>query len=78
MFLGEEITRKRIKRVRFLGHHCEDNDSYDYKPTGFYFAVTESDPSCENTVCDITSNKKIETCEFYSIIHDNIIYFKEI
>ena len=28
----------------------------------FYLTVRESDSSCENTVCNITLNKQIETC----------------
>jgi hypothetical protein len=63
------------KRVWFLRHRCEDNGSYDYKPTDFCLAVTESDSSFENFVCDITSYKQTETCEFYNMNGKSIIDF---
>ena len=38
-------------------------------------AVTESDSLYENSVCDITSKKQIETGEFYNMNHISIINF---
>jgi hypothetical protein len=49
------------KIILFLLHRCEDNDYYDYKLRDFYLAVIECDSSLEDTVCDIASNKPIET-----------------
>ena len=63
------------KRVWFLRHRCEDTGYFDYKPTDFYLAVTESDSSYENFVCDIASNKQIETREFYNMNQNSIIDF---
>jgi hypothetical protein len=58
-----------------LCYSCEDTGYYDCKPTGFYLAVTESDSSYENFVCDIASNKQIETREFYHMNQSSIIDF---
>ena len=74
----EEETGQRFnfwnnKRIWFLRHRCEDNGCYDYKPTDFYLAVTECDSTLEDTVCEIASNKQIETCEFYRMNENSII-----
>jgi len=53
-----------IIRVWFLWHHCQDIEYYDFKPTDFCLAVTETDSSYENFVCAIASHKQIETSEF--------------
>ena len=42
-----------------------------YKPTNFYLAVTGSNSSYENIVCEIASNKQVETCEFHSMNQEN-------
>ena len=44
-----------------------------YKLTDFYLVVTESDPSYEDFVCNIASNKQIERSEFYNINQNSII-----
>ena len=36
-------------------------------------SVTECDSPLEDTVCDIASNKQIETCEFYKMNENSII-----
>ena len=41
----------------------------------FYLAITESDSSYEKCVCDVASNKQIETSAFYSRNKKNIIDF---
>ena len=41
----------------------------------FYLTVIESDGSYENIVYDFTSNKQIETPEFYNMNQNNIIDF---
>ena len=61
------------KRILFLHHRFEDNSYYGYKPTEFYLDFTESDYAFENTVCDIASNKKIETYEFYNMYEKNTV-----
>ena len=72
---GARFNCKNMKRVWFLRHRCEDNASNDYKPSDFYLAVTESDSSYENIVCDITSNNQIETGEFFNMNRNSIIDF---
>ena len=61
---GLRFNCSNIKRVWFSRHHCDNTGYYDYKPTDFYLAVTESDSSYENIVSNITSNRQIETCGF--------------
>jgi hypothetical protein len=61
------------KTIWFLRHRCEDTGYYDYKPSDFYLAVTECDSPFENTICDIASNRQIETREFYNINVNSII-----
>ena len=55
------------KRIWFLRHRCDDNGYDDYRPTNFNLAVTESYSPFESTVCNIASNKQIETREFYNM-----------
>ena len=61
------------KTIWFLRHRCEDTGYYDYKPSDFYLAVTEYDSPFENTICDIASNKQIETREFYNMNENSMI-----
>ena len=68
-------TRKYGSLLFYMRHRCEDNGYYDYKLTDFYLAVTESDSSYENIVCEIPSNKQIETREFYNMNLNSIIGF---
>jgi hypothetical protein len=42
-------------------------------PTDFYLAVTGCDSPFKNAVCDIPSNKQIETREFYNVNENSII-----
>ena len=62
-----------IRECVFLRHCCEHTGYYDYKPIDFYLAVTESDSSYKNFVCNIASNKQIETCKFYNMNQNSII-----
>ena len=79
LFLEEEpglcFSCWNNKRVWFLRHRCEDTGYYDYRPTDFYLAVIESDSSYGNIICDIASNKHIETREFYNMNQKIIIDF---
>jgi hypothetical protein len=70
---GLQLNCWNNKRIWFLRHRCEDNGYYDDKPIDFYLAVTECDSPFENTVCDIASNKQIETHEFYNTNEISII-----
>ena len=63
------------KQIWLPHHRCEDNSYYDYKPTDFYMAVTENDSSFKNIVCDIASNKQIETRKFNSMNENSITDF---
>ena len=73
--LAYASVAKIIKETGFLRYCCEDIGYYDYKPTDFYLAVTESNSSYENFVCDIASNKQIETREFYNMNQSSFIDF---
>jgi len=79
LFCEEEFVArfncKNNEWVWFLRYCWEDNGSYAYKPTDFYLAVEESDSSFENIMCNITSNKQIETLEFYNMNYSSINYF---
>ena len=73
--LGLRFNCWNNKGVWFLRHRCEETGYYDNKPTDFYLTVTESDSSYENILCDIVSNKQIETRDFYNMNRNSIIGF---
>ena len=63
------------KRIWFFRHRCEDTGYYDYKSTDFYLAVSESDSSYENFVCNIAWNSQIKTREIYNMNENSTIDF---
>ena len=65
-----------IIRVRF-DDIAVKSGYFVYKPTDFYLVVTESDSSYDIFVCNIASNKRIETREFYNMNQNSIFDFTQ-
>ena len=71
-------TAGKIREYGLYDIALKKTGQYDYKPTDVYLAATGSDFSIENFVCEIASNKQIETRGFYNTNQNSIIDFKKI